>query len=369
MTSDPVISELARRFELFADVECRGLSPLYEHLSLHVARTPALLEIASHSREGQAPPNLLLAATHLLLAQEGDPALVQYYASLVEAHRPPDAGLGAAFEAFCLRHRDALVHLVSTRLVQTNEPTRSAALRLGLGEVARVLGTGAFALVEVGASAGLNLNFDAYRIDYGHSRVVGPAAGVPLATDLRPGSLAVPAEAPAVPVRVGLDLAPIDPTDAESAAWLRALVWPEDRERLRTLDAALTTAAAHPPRLVAGDAVLTLAEVVEGLAAGMPVCVFHSATLAHLPAPRRAEFVVALHRLAETREVAWLSMEGARLLDQYPPRADAPGVAGGYLLLGLTDLRAGQSQSRSLAAVNPHGRWIEWWDGAMPGPR
>ncbi|MDA0271507.1 MAG: DUF2332 domain-containing protein [Chloroflexi bacterium] len=352
---------LAQRFERFAEVECRGVSPLYEAIATHVARSPALLALAAHARPDSAPPNLLLAAIQFLLMRDGDPELAPYYPSISPTPSAVNVELPGAVDTFCERRADEIVHLLRTRLVQTNEPRRSAALLLGLAEAARALGTDACALVEVGASAGLNLLFDAYRIDFGAGRVAGPADGVLLTCDLHPPSVSPPDRLPLVAPRIGIDLNPLDVTDAGTVAWLDALVWPEEHDRRRTLRAALRQAAAQPPLVVAGDAMRALPAVVDGLPEGMPVCIFHSATLAYFPEGLRDEFTALLHRLSQKRPVAWLSLEGPRVLRQYAAPAPAPDALGGYMLLGLTLLNGGRAESRTLAAVNPHGRWIEWY--------
>jgi hypothetical protein len=63
MRQTPAISNyeaLARRFRRFAEVECRGSSPLYEHLALAIAADEALLALAAHAPQGPVP-NLFLA--------------------------------------------------------------------------------------------------------------------------------------------------------------------------------------------------------------------------------------------------------------------------------------------------------------------
>ncbi len=41
---------------------------------------------------------------------------------------------------------------------------------------------------------------------------------------------------PEVVVRVGVDLDPVDVTDADDARWLRACLWPDQPERLARLE-------------------------------------------------------------------------------------------------------------------------------------
>ena len=83
----------------------------------------------------------------------------------------------------------------------------------------------ALALIEVGASAGLNLLFDRYSYDYGAGRSAGdPGSPIQFACTLR-GEVRppIPASMPPVAARVGLDL------------HLWPLVWcPSTPRRMRT---------------------------------------------------------------------------------------------------------------------------------------
>jgi len=72
---------------MFAQQECQGSSPLYEHLATKIANDEDLLDIASSIPQDQPAPNLLLAAVHYLLATSNDP-LTNYYASLTSSPHP-----------------------------------------------------------------------------------------------------------------------------------------------------------------------------------------------------------------------------------------------------------------------------------------
>ena len=129
-----------------------------------------------------------MAAVRLLLSSEpakGEP-LARFYPDLAEPTAPPTDAF-PAFHQFCLAHAGAVAAIVGGRSVNTNEVGRCAVLRFGYAEIARMLPAARFAVVEVGASAGLNLFWDNYRYEYDY----GPAGAAIVAGD------------PASPVRIG----------------------------------------------------------------------------------------------------------------------------------------------------------------------
>lgn len=162
LLSDAQLAALAQRFVRFADQECRDYAPLYDRLARGIARDPELLTLAAHARSGQQAPLLLLAAVHALLLGGADHALGTFYPSVVPRAAVPSEDVMPAFRAFCRDYHHALRALVCTGLVQTNEPRRCTVLLPAFATVARLAGDRPLALIEVGASAGLNLLFDRY---------------------------------------------------------------------------------------------------------------------------------------------------------------------------------------------------------------
>src|SRR5439155_230813 len=80
-------------------------------------------------------------------------------------------------------------------------------------------------IIELGASAGLNLMWDQYRYEYEGDASCGPSdATVVIRSafrgDRRPR---LPERAPAVVGRVGVDLVPIDVRDEDQTSWLRGV--------------------------------------------------------------------------------------------------------------------------------------------------
>lgn len=343
------MDDLAGQFRQLRDW-ARGNSALYEQLCETVVDDPDLLELADVVPADRWPPHVFLSAVHRLVLDGTDHELAAYYASVTDDPRPPDAELSAAFRDFCLGHADRLRPMLERRRTQTNAVRRCAALYPAITTVAREAGD-PLALVELGPSAGLNLLFDRYRYDYGEAGVVGADDdAVAMSTEVRSGDPPLPDDPPAVASRVGVDLHPLDVTDSDDADWLRALTWPGHVDRRRLLDAALSVAREDPPRLVAGDFVDRLPEVVAEIPRDRPVCVFNTLVLYQLPDDARDAAEAELRELAAERPLHWLSGDHGR-------EADGDAEA-----LDLTWMRAvdGAVRTDRLGRFQPHGEWIEW---------
>lgn len=322
-------------------------SPLYAALCRTVAADDALLDLASRCRRGQQPPNLLFAAVHFLLLGDPDDQLAAWYPSIAgDAARAP-GGAGPAFAAFCRRRRGEVEPLLRERLVQTNVVGRAAALRYAMGIAGERVG-GPVALVEVGASAGVQLAFDAYRYRIGDADAGPRDAAVEVRASWRSSRPARLGELPVIAARAGIDLHPVDVTDPVERRWLRALVWPENAAQAERLEAALAVVAAAPPRLFARDATTGIEDVVDEVAGDRPLVLFHAATRAHVPAERRPAFDAALAAPGRRRPVLRIALEATSRSSRHPegPRHE----------LSLTDSRDGTTTL--LAEVDGHGAWI-----------
>ena len=352
MTNSEREQALAAQFERFAALEGRGTSPLYERLALGVAGDGDLLALAARGRPEQPAPNLLFAAVHLLLLAGARDELAAFYPSVTPA--PEQGDPFPAFRRFCRDHADAITATLRERRVQTNVVERCGLLLPAFAMIAGRSGGQPLHLVEAGASAGLNLLWDRYRIDYGGGREWGePASPVRIETELRgEREPPLPETMPAVAARTGIDLNPIDVRDADAVRWLRALVWPEEREQLRRLDAAVALARRDPPTVLQGDALDLLPGVLAQAPPDETLCVYHTHTLNQFSAEARARFAALLADVGATRDLYWLSSE-------YRP---APG---GDLrpTLTLVAFEDGKREERALAFCDHHGRWLEWLAG------
>lgn len=383
MRDDAAPADLGRQFRTFAAVAERDGAPLYRRICEGVAGDGAVLRLVGQAPPSQRRPNLLLAAVHFLLLQGADDPLAAHYPTVAEwLGRPPSAPSGdpfAAFSAFCRRHHDALAGLLATRSTQTNEVGRCTGLLPALATAASGVDPEMpLSLLDLGASAGLNLLVDRYAYRYRDRgverprrrsapvrRAGDPASPVALEAEILSGELPRLA-LPPVAHRAGLDRHPVDPTDDDQALWLLACQWPDHLERFRRLRAALALARATPdrPRVDTGDVVDDLAAAARSAPGGTHLCVTTTWVAAYLDPRRQRRLVRAVAAVAAERPVSWILAESAYEVPGLPvPPAPAGRRAKGATALVLVDQPPGRRglRARRLADVHHHGRWLHWW--------
>jgi hypothetical protein len=298
---------------------------------------------------------LYLAAIHRLVLQGAGGDLAAFYPDVTET--PALGDPVPALRVFLAEHDEELRALYATRNTQTNEVGRSAFLLPMFGLVA-ARARGPLAMIEAGASAGLNLLFERYGYDYSSAGSVGdPSSPVRLSPEIRGAVLPpVPAAMPPVVSRVGIDLQPVDVNDDDAIAWLRACIWPEHAARVALFERAVEIARADPPRVVHGNFLETLPDLLVEVPDDVAVCVFHTAALAYLDRDERARFGELMAEAGRAREVYWVAGEGPRMLAGLFPEAGITGPNGGY---ALVTGRAGHDASWMGEAAY-HGRWLRW---------
>jgi hypothetical protein len=162
----------------------------------------------------------------------------------------------------------------------------------------------------------------------------------------------LPHRRPDVVSRTGIDLNPLDVTDADDVAWLSACIWPEHTERQARLAAAASVATLDPPDLVRGDLVDTIDQILAEVPADVTPVVFHSAVLGYLDRDRRTAFQ---ERMLANPRALWISNEGPGVIEglttTLTPPADATSLA--HFVVGV-------GGDRVVALHGPHGSWLAW---------
>jgi hypothetical protein len=355
---------LAGEFERYADWAA-NVSTLYERLARDIADDRALLDVAGEARYGQPAPQLLLGAVHFLLLgsdrggdQDGcgngeciEHPLADFYPTCSDdSSEPPDGDPFACFRAFCLANERTIREIVATRRVQTNEVGRSAVLLPAFEYVTRATDDSPLALVEIGASAGLNLYWDHYRYEYEGDGIYGYRdSPVRIESAIRgERDPPLPASLPNVASRVGIDLNPLDATDPDDARWLRALVIPDQHERHERLASAIDVLRGNPPDIVAGNALDVLPDVLDGLPEHATPCVYSTLTLYQLDEDDVLELQELLAESSDRGPIHWLSTD---------PFADRDRPVCQHVIF-----ENGTTEETRLTEHEAYGKWLRWID-------
>ena len=334
----------------FQATECRrGGSALYERILGGVAddvRAGGVSARLLGGREddpfGSALALRLLGAVHRIVLEGRAPDLAALYPSMGGAAKAGDPV--PAFLATLRDHEDEVARRLADG-VQTNEVGRSAVLIGGYAAVAERSGL-PLRVLEVGASAGLNLRFDHYAYDTGRQVLGDPDSPVRFSGVWEGEPPELPTDI-AVAGRRGCDRNPLDPTTEEGRLTLLSYVWPDQTERIARLEAAIEVARRVPVTVDAADAATWVEEQLAEPRPGVATVVVHSIVLQYLPPERRRRFRAALDEAGraatDDAPVAWLRME----------------PAGERAELRLTSWPSGHEEL--LAAAGYHGQPI-WWN-------
>jgi hypothetical protein len=342
------VAEVYRRYGAAA-----AASPLYGRIAIALSESDEALRALADAPARTRRPALVLAALHDLALAGRAPALAAAYAA-----SDGDAAVDAAMDTL-LRTTDAVLAVAAGRRTRPDETGRCAVLHPAIAEAARRAGAAAVGVVDVGCGAGLNLTVDRVGIRY-HP---GPALGDPSSPVQHSASIVghnpvPPRPLPAVVARVGVDVDPVDVTDAADVRWLRACLPPDRPERAAVLDAELALAVAAPPLLLRGDPVELLPDALARVPADALPVVTTTWAMSRLPPERRLRF---LHRLAEgaaDRPVAWVSAEGVGVAPRVPTLGDRP--ASGHSIIGLAVLDRSGVRADALGRCWSRGRLLSW---------
>jgi hypothetical protein len=291
----------------------------------------------------------LLAGLFRIVLTGRAPELAPYYPCLGGSAPPADVWpmVRPVLSAHAEELRDALL-----AAPQTNEVGRSTALLVGIFEAVRRTGCSRIRLLELGASAGLNLLVDKFRF-VEPAWTFGPATSPLLLEDgvvgdVRPQPFTVIG-------RRGCDLAPVDAATAAGQLRLRSFVWPFHVERHERLTAAFSLAEQFPQlidQVPAGEWLER--QLTEPVAADVLTVVWQSITRLYWPAEEKRYVTQAVDRARSRQLVAHVEME-------FPD--DDVGRTATLTLTGLPD-----EPPLHLARVADHGRPVMLASSELPPP-
>jgi hypothetical protein len=347
---DP-LSELSELWRWFADGIMAGYSPLYDEISRSVANDRDLLSLQYSARPHAHMPPMLLAGAHYLLLSGIDHPLADVYAGRSSAPVVP------LFRDLCLDNRTALLDILNTRTVQTNEVGRSALLGLALTWTAP---NSPIQLIDVGCSAGLNMLCDRYRLDYGDHGATGPEdSSVHVDCRVSAGSPPVAPELPPIADRIGIDLNPPSLSDPDDARWLLACVWP-GTGRFQRAARAIELGKSNPPSVVQGDALETLPRLLAGLGDGQ-IVVLNSWSFAYFSVEQRQAYVELLADVGRNRPLVWLCMDAPGVVELLAGHSvPSPGSIESDLLSSMVFDGESAPRTEVLAFVQSHGQSVVW---------
>ncbi len=288
---------------------------------------------------GHSLPLRIAGGLHALVRSGSDDGLCAAYPPNIH-----DTELSAVISNALERHEDFLLDWTRSP-PQTNEVRRSAAL-MAMARVAAARFDLPIVLSELGASGGLNLYWDHFRLDAA-GRTFGPDDGVLTLSPEWTGA-PPPDVTPVIAERRGVDLNPLDPTDKADLLRLSSYLWADQPERLERTIAAAGVAEAIVDK---GDAIDWLEDRLSSAPEGHLHLIQHSVAWQYFPedAQARGKALIEAAGAASTltRPLAWAQME---------TDGDTTGQVGAALTLRLwpgdVTLHLGRSDF--------HGRWVNW---------
>ncbi len=231
---------------------------------------------------------------------------------------------------------------------QTNEPGRCAALMGGLMMLSQRHNL-PIEILEIGSSAGLNLNIHRYAFDLGGVRV-GPSDSKILIKPKWRGADTPPPVQPNIVSTRGVDLYPMDCKDERTSERLMAYVWPEQKLRLERTAAAIAMARKNPVDLSQGDAADWIEEQLsQPQEEGTVRVLMHSIVWQYLPKATQERITIAMEKAGQNaddnRPLAWAALETNQSMKQHE-----------LSIRSWPD----HSDAQILGHSHAHGFWVNW---------
>jgi hypothetical protein len=307
--------------------QAEGRSPLYAGLSRKLATEPAVGRIIESPPRWDAALRLFSALHFLVL--RGDVAWDQIDVALTE-------------------YQPELRRLVAEQSIQTNEVQRCWLLLPCFLEAVRRTGASTVDLVELGASAGLNLLWDRYAYRYAQGDWGTRSAPLTLTGEEK---AEVPADLlgvrPTVGFRVGVDVAPIDATTDEGALMLKSFVWADQAWRLELLDRAIAVCRNERSQVEPGSIPDVLPRLLEQRRDDALTIVWQTAVFGYLSLDERQAVRVAMHESGRRR--------GNLAFVEATKPDDGSDTYWGLFVQTWPD-----GERRQVGLADFHGAWIDW---------
>jgi hypothetical protein len=244
-------------------------------------------------------------------------------------------------------HLDDIENGLATQ-VQTNEVGRSVA-HLVLSHWITTLGVEEFNFLEIGASAGLNLNFDRFYGCFGQLRMGDPSSSLRFMGDWFSNAPDVPRIAATAISKRGCDISPIDVTQPGDESRLLSFVWPDQRLRLERLRSAIAIAKTHRPTVDQASADEWIALQLSR-PRDQATLIFHSIVWQYLGTETQNKLKQAIYNAGETataeNPIVWARME--------------PAGAVADIQVDVFDGSSAEPRHFRLAEIGYHGQNMNW---------
>lgn len=312
MSEHRSIPELCR----FQAEWCERLgSPLYAHLLRRSAddfdESGPLRELLApheHDSRGSALGLRMMGAVHRIALEGQVPQLARFYPSCGGT-----VALEPAWQAFrnTIAEQMACLRQLVLRPVQTNEIGRCGPLLGGFLLIAHRTHL-PLRLLEIGASAGLNLQWDQYRYTWPGGAWGNPSSPIVLQDVFTPDGTP-PLIDVTVAERRGCDPDPLDLSLPESRLTLRSFVWADQLERMRNLEQAMDVASRSHLRVERAGAAEWLKSRLAEPASRMTTVLFHSIVWQYISRQERKDLLDLIQQAGSQASAdapfAWLRME------------------------------------------------------------
>jgi hypothetical protein len=248
-------------------------------------------------------PLLILAALRADALQEGKSHPL--HAAIAATTPDPDVITVETVAASLGRERLGVWSTMTTRRVQTNDTSRAVTWLWPAHIAGCDGGQRRVALVDIGASAGLNLVADRLPAIWSDAATRSP---IPCA-----------AKIDAV-VRMGFDTRPLDIKSSDDVLWMRSCIWPGETARLARFEAsvhAMRAAAASPSgpsieRLTASLVPERLEALAASMAPGTLLLAYHTLVSGYLEPAERESYrkgMIALLSRRPAGSTVWAELE------------------------------------------------------------
>jgi len=289
---------------------------------------------------GDSVPLRLCGGIHAIVLSGMDEELSSLY--------PPESNVAPSWSVLArviVEYQDFLLVWMKSP-PQTNEVSRSSVIWPAMMEITARFGK-PIRLLELGASAGLNLNMDRFGYEL-NAIACGDVCSKLQMKPVWTGNSARISE-PVIRERFGCDLLPVDVSNPKDVLRLRSYVWPDQQERKERLDQALEIAADFPVSVEAEDAVQWLKRELAVSQENVCTVIYSTIAWQYLPEAARAmgeETIKGFGAHANSSSpLVWLKFEAD---------GETPGA-------GIELEFWPNHKVVTLGRADFHGRWINWF--------